>query len=350
MDKKINFIGIIIFIMIIGFLLIGCGFSNDDDTSGTGGNSGSGGNSRENAISVTVGYSASHTISSGDKKWFKFIGDGNPVIFETRGSVVATAITIFEENSIVGSQYTSGGEGSNALHAQSTTSGRNYFIHITARNSTNGTYTFVVTAPTSNLRTNPITVSVGENSSHIIYSSGTHWFSFTGDGERVFFETGGNVVTSSISIYEGEGTSSIFSGTNGVNFITVSERIYNIKITGNAGTYTFNIRHGTGDGSSRYDAIEVSKGYSSSHTITSSGQHWFVFQGTGNSVTFKTTGNVVATAITIFEGNSILGTQYTSGGEGSNALRTQSTTSGRNYFIRISARSNTSGTYTFVVE
>jgi hypothetical protein len=108
------------------------------------GGKGSSWNSRENAISVTVGYSTSHTISSGGTQWFKFVCDGNPVIFETRGSVVATAITIFEGNGAVGSQYTSGGEGSNALRTQSTTSGRNYFIRITARSSTSGTYTFVV--------------------------------------------------------------------------------------------------------------------------------------------------------------------------------------------------------------
>jgi hypothetical protein len=243
------------------------------------------------------------------------------------------------------------GEGSNALVSIATTSGTNYFVRITATSSTSGTYTFVVTEPTSNLRTNPITVTVGNSSSHIINSSGTHWFRFTGDGSRVFFETGGNVVHTNIRIFIGDSSSAIFVGNNGVNFITVSGQIYHISITGNAGTYTFNLRHGTGDGSSQDNAIEVLKGYSASHSITSTGEHWFIYQGTGNPVTFKTTGNLVATTITVWINNEWLSSNNSSGGgEGSNALVTRATTSGTNYFVRVTARNSTFGTYTFVVE
>jgi len=341
--------------------MIGCDllFGNDSNESGGNGSGGGGssgggtGSTRQNAISVTLGYSTSHTISSSGENWFKFVGTGNPVIFETIGNAVATTIIIYIGDNTYYDTYTSsGGEGSNALRSQSTTSGTTYFVRITARNSTSGTYTFAVKEPTSNLRTNPIIISVGNSSSHTINSNGTHWFRFTGDGNRVFFETSGNVVNTNINIYSGDSTSYIYNNwKSGVNFITISGQIYYISITGNSGTYTFNVRHGTGDGSSRFNAIEVTQGYSSSHTITSSGEHWFIYQGTGNPVTFKTTGNVVATTIIIYTGDNTYYDTYTSsGGEGSNALRTQSTTSGTNYIIRITARNSTYGTYNFIVE
>ncbi|MCL1947786.1 MAG: hypothetical protein FWF51_11670 [Chitinivibrionia bacterium] len=355
------------FLLLVLLFFAGCDFYGNDDEDdgdddsgsttqggGSGGGSGGGGktpgSTRENAISVSVGNSSSHTISSSGTHWFKFVGDGNPVIFETRGNTVDTYISVFQGNNITGSANDNGGEGSNALYTQNTTSGTNYFIKITARSNTSGSYTFVVTIPTSNLRTNPITVTVGNSSSHIISSSGTHWFKFVGDGNRVFFETGGNVVNTNIRIYTGDNTSSSYQREEGVNFITVSGTTYYISITGNSGTYTFNLRYGTGDGSSKYNAEEVNKGYSSSHTISSSGEHWFIYQGTGNPVTFKTTGNVVDTYISVFQGNNITGSANDNGGEGSNALYTQNTTSGTNYFIKITAKSNTYGAYTFVVE
>jgi len=351
------------------FFLIGCaedpannsggrGDNSVDDPSNGGGGGGSSNNSnttREKAILVTVGNSSSHTISSSGEHWFKFVGTGDPVIFETTGSIVDTYITVFEENSTVSGNYDdNSGEGSNALYSFTTKSGVTYWIKVTARSSTSGTYSFVVKAPKSNLRTNPIAVSVGNSSSHTIFSNGTHWFVFTGTGERVFFETEGEAVNANMKIYIGESTSYLYSkesGNKGINFITVSGTTYYINITGNSGTYTFNVHNGTGDGSSRYNAIEVTNGYSSVHTITSSGEHWFVYQGTGNKVTFETTGSIVDTYITIFEENFTASGNYDdNSGEGSNALYSFTTKSGVTYWIKVTARSSTSGAYTFVVK
>lgn len=67
MKKTAKLIGIIALVAVIGFSMMGCDFLNEDDdgNSGSGGGSGgSAGSSRERAIAVTVGYSASHTISS----------------------------------------------------------------------------------------------------------------------------------------------------------------------------------------------------------------------------------------------------------------------------------------------
>ena len=52
------------------------------------------GSSRERAIPVTVGFSESYTIQSSGEHWFKFIGTGEPVIFETKGDVVDTYIVV----------------------------------------------------------------------------------------------------------------------------------------------------------------------------------------------------------------------------------------------------------------
>jgi len=348
-------------------LFVGCSYPEDNannggnsstSNDGGGGSSGSSGNNsnttKEKAILVTDGYSASHTISSSGEHWFKFVGTGDPVIFETTGNVVDTYMTVETENSYL---YTdtddNSGEGSNALCSFTTKSGETYWIKVTARSSTSGTYTFVIKSPTSNLRTNPITVSVGNSSSHTIFSSGTHWFKFTGTGDRVFFETEDNVVNTDMRIYIGDNTSASYSKSSnnkGINFITVYGTTYYINITGNSGTYTFNVRNGTGDGSSQYNAIEVESGHSSSHTITSSGENWFIYQGTGNSVTFETSGNVVDTYMTVETENSYLYTDTDdNSGEGSNALCNFTTKSGETYWIKITARSSTSGAYTFVV-
>jgi hypothetical protein len=311
--------GIIAFVAVIGFSIVGCDilFGTNKDTgnpngngtgSGTGNGTGTGtGDPKDNAKTVTVGYSSDHTISSSGEHWFKFTGTGDPVIFETTGNVVDTYMMVDTENSFF---YTAtddnSGEGNNSLCSFTSTSGTMYWISVTARSSTNGTYTFVVKSPTSNLRTNPITVSVGNSSSHTIFGGGTHWFRFTGTGDRVFFETEGNVVNTNIGIYIGDNSSSAYSKQEdkGINFFTVSGTMYYINITGNSGTYTFNIRNGTGDGSSRYNAITVEEGNSSSHSITSSGEHWFTYRGTGNEVTMKTTGNVVDTYMMVDTVNS----------------------------------------------
>jgi len=265
---------------------------------------------------------------------------------------VDTYITYYEGDSSWPGSDDNSGDGSNALCSFTTKSGETYWIKVTARSSTNGTYTFVVKSPTSNLRANPINVSIGNSSSHTIFKDGTHWFKFTGTGERVFFETEGNVVNTSIRIYIGDNTSYLYYKGNdkGINFITVPGTTYYINITGNSGTYTFNVRNGTGDGSSRYNAIEVTNGYSSSHTITSSGEHWFIYYGTGNSVTFKTTGNVVDTYITYYEGNSSWPGSDDNSGDGNNALCNFTTKFGETYWIKVTARSSTNGAYTFVVE
>ena len=350
--------------------MTGCEIPDDNnpDGNGNGGNGGNGGNNTlgnniDKAISVTVGYSSSHTISSSGEHWFKFTGTGDPVIFETTGNVVDTYMVIWTNYDYAG--YSSlgdahddnSGEGSNALCSITATSGTTYWIRITAGSSTSGTYTFVIKAPTSNIRTNPITVSVGNSSSHTITSIGMHWFRFTGTGNRVFFETEGNVVNTNLEIYIEDSTNYTFREDKRFNFITVSGTTYYINITSsNSGTYTFIVRNGTGDGSSVYNAIEVANGYSASHTISYSGEHWFIYQGTGIPVTFKTTGNIVDTYMVIwtnydYVGYSSLGDAYDdNSGEGSNVMRTITATSGTTYWIRITPSSGTSGIYTFVVE
>jgi len=355
------------------FFLTGCaedpannseddGGGSVDNPGGGGGNGGGGGSnnsntSKERAIAVTEGYSASHTISASGEHWFKYIGTDNPVIFETTGNAVDTYIDVeYTTTYFFGRSDDNSGDGSNALLSFTTTSEETYWVKVTARSGTSGTYTFVVTNPTSNLRTNPISVSVGNSSTHTIFKDGTHWFKFIGTGERIFFETDGNVVKADIKIYVGDNTSSLYSKSSydsnkGINFITISGTTYLINITGNSGTYTLNLRNGTGDGSSKYNAIEVANGYSSSRTITSSGEHWFIYQGTGNPVTFKTIGNVVDTYIDVeYTTTYFFGRSDDNSGDGSNALLSFTATSGETYWIKVTARSGTSGTYTFVVE
>jgi len=363
--NRIKLFGLIVLVAVMGLSMAGCDFlfgENDQDgNGGSGGNGSSGGagSTKEKAMSVTVGNSSSHTISSSGTHWFKFVGTGDPVIFETTGNVVDTYINVeYTTTSFVPRSDDNSGDGSNALLGFTSVLGETYYIRITARSGTSGTYTFVIKAPTSNLKANPITVSVGNSSSHTIFSSGTHWFKFTGTGNRVFFETEGNVVNTNMSIYIGDSTSQIYSkssGNKGINFFTIVGTTYYINITGNrngnSGTYTFNVRNGIGDGSSKYNAIEVTKGYSSSHTITSSGEHWFMYMGTGNNVTFKTTGNVVDTYINVeYTTTSFYPQSNDNSGDGSNALLSFTSALGETYWIRITARSSTSGTYTFVVE
>jgi hypothetical protein len=97
-------------------------------------------------------------------------------------------------------------------------------------------------------------------------------------------------------------------------------------------------------------AIPVTVGYSSSHTISRDGEHWFSFLGTGDSVIFETEGNVVDTWMRV-EGHIYWpGEGYDdNSGDGYNAKCSFNTVSGTTYFIRIETRSGTSGTYTFVV-
>ena len=247
MKNFAKLMGTIAFVAVIAFSMAGCEiFPNDDDPNGNGngGNGGGGsntsGSTRENAISVTVGYSSSHTISSSGTHWFKFVGTGDPVIFETRGDAVDTYIAVFEGNATRGNGDDNSGAGSNALYSRNTTSGTTYFIRIETRSGTSGTYTFVVTAPTFNIRTNPIVVTAGYSSSHIIDSSGQHWFRFQGTGGSVVFETEGNVVNTSISILVGDSTGTFLTHNTRISFTTISGTTYYIRITSsNSGTYTF---------------------------------------------------------------------------------------------------------------
>jgi len=147
--------GLIVLVAVVGLSMVGCGFlfdnynqndnGEEDDSGGTGGTGGTGGSggtggnsngvgsSRDNAKSVTVGYSESHSISLNGEYWFKFAADGNPVIFETTGNVVDTQILVLVGNATGGSVDDYSGEGSNALYSlTSTTSGTTYFIRITA--------------------------------------------------------------------------------------------------------------------------------------------------------------------------------------------------------------------------
>jgi len=337
----------------------GGGNGENNNTGGNGGGSGSGGgagNTRNNAKSVTVGNSSSHTISLNGEHWFKYEADGNPVIFETTGNVVDTYMLVYKDGDTFWGDKSDddSGEGSNALVSYTSTNpGSTYFIRITTRNQTSGTYSFLVKQPTANIRTNPIAVSLGNSSSHIINSSSTHWFKFEGTGDRVFFETESNVVRTSISIFSGNNTSSSYSNANPISFFTVSGTTYYISITGNAGTYTFNARYGDGDGSSRYNAKTVAVGNSTSHNINLNGEHWFTFFGTGNPVTFETTGNVVDTYMLVYkDGDTFWGDKSDDdSGEGYNArVRYNPSTSGSTYFIKITQRQSTQGSYTFVVK
>jgi hypothetical protein len=353
MKNFVKWFGIIALVAVIGFSWIGC--LPVEENAGDPGGDGTGNNENpwENARTVTVGYSSPHTIASSGEHWFKFLGTGEPVIFETRGNVVDILIEYgTSPSSIWYNSNDNSGEGYNALCSFTATSGTTYWIKITPRSGTSGTYTFVVTAPTFNIRTNPITVTAGYSSSHVINSSGQHWFCFQGTGNSAVFETEGNVVNTSISIYIGDSTNAFLTHNNRISFTTISGTAYYIRITSNnSGTYAFKVRNGSGDGSSGYYAIPVTVGYSSYHTFNlSSDEHWFSFLGTGNTVIFETTGNVVDTLIEY--GTSPSSVWYNSndnGGEGYNARCSANTTLGTTYFIRITARSGTSGTYTFVV-
>jgi len=313
---------------------------------------GNGATTKESAILVSVGFSSSYNIAYNGEHWFKFVGIGEPVMFETRGNVVDTYIDFYVNDGGYRRTYDdNSGEGSNALVSFNTDLGETYYIKITPQSGTNGLYTFVVTKPTFNIRTNPITVVVGNSSSHTMYAGGTHWFKFVGDGKRTFFETGGNVVNTNISIYKGDDDRALYTGRSGVNFITTSGQIYYISITGNSGTYDFKVFHGTGDGSSRYYAKEVESGYSASHTINYKGENWFIYQGTGLPVIFETRGNVVDTYIDFYINDGGYQSLYDdNSGDGSNALYRFDSVVGDNYFIKVTPQSGTSGTYTFIVK
>jgi hypothetical protein len=319
------------------------------------------GTSKSYAIPVTEGYLFSHTISKDSEHWFSFQGTGETFIFETTGDVVDTYISIYTGNQgySTGSND-NGGEDVNALYSLNTVSGTTYFIRITSNNNTSGyspsgTYTFVVTLSTTNAKANSIPLTVEYSASHTISSGGQHWFSFQGTGESVIFETVGNVVATEIELYIENNTSAILTDKKRISFSTALETTYYIKITGNSGTYAFNVYNGIGDGSFRSYAIPVIVGYSFLHTIIRDGQHWFSFQGTGESVIFETTGDVVDTYIAIYTGNQGYTTgSNDNGGEGVNALYSLNTVSGTTYFIRITSNNNTSGyspsgIYTFVV-
>jgi len=339
----------------------GAGGGKENNSSSGSGENNTNNTARERAMLVTAGYSASYTISYSGEHWFKFVGTGDPVIFETSGNVVDTYINVWDKYDYTDRPILStksndnDGEGQNALITLNSTSGTTYYIKITPKSSTSGNYTFIVKAPTSNIRTNPISVAEGNSSSHTITSSGQHWFVFQGTGETVILETEGNVVTTKMEIYIGDNTSSAFSEKNKISFTTISGTTYYIKITGNSGTYIFNIYNGIGDGSSPSYAIPITVGYSASHTLGFSGEHWFSFLGTGAPVTFETTGNVVDTYINVWDrfdytDRPILSTKSNDNdGEGQNALVSLNTTLGTTYFIKITPKSSTSGTYIFVV-
>ena len=151
-----KFVNIATVVVISVFFLVGCVAEDPANNSRNGGGDDNGGssnsntttvvgNTKNNATLVTVGNSSSHIISSSGEHWFKFIGSGDPIIFETTGDVVDTYMTVETENSYL---YTAtddnSGDGNNALCKFTTKSGETYWIKITARSSTNGTYTFVV--------------------------------------------------------------------------------------------------------------------------------------------------------------------------------------------------------------
>jgi hypothetical protein len=320
------------------------------------------GSSRTFAIPVTVGYSSPHNISEGGAHWFSFFGTGEAVIFETTGAAVDTYMEIYNGNSRVDYDNNSGEGNNNALISLNTVLGTTYFVRITGRDASGflsyGTYTFVVMVSTANTRaTNPILVATGYSSSHTISSGGQHWFKIEGTGGNVIFETTSKVVTTNIELYRGDNTDAILTDKSRISFSIVSGTTYYIKITGNSGTYTFSVRNGIGDGSSRTFAIPVTVGYSSPHNISEGGAHWFSFLGTGETVIFETTGAAVDTYMDIYTGNSTSSypnSDNNSGEGNNNALISLKTTSSTVYFIRITSRDNTqgylpSGVYIFVV-
>jgi len=145
-------------------------------------------------------------------------------------------------------------------------------------------------------------------------------------------------------------TGAIVTDKSRISFSTVLGTTYYVEITSsNSGTYTFNVRNGAGDGSSQSNAIPVVVGYSSSHTISRDGIHWFSFLGTGDTVIFETKGTVVDTEMYIWIDNHYMSSYGNdNGGEGLNALCSVNTTLGTTYFIRIETMQGTSGAYTFV--
>jgi len=352
----------------------GCSYPDDssDGGSSSGSNSGGGSSSGSNnsgntnnttvekAIMVTVGDSSSHTISLNGQHWYSFLGTGETVNFETTGKV-DTYMEIWDKHS--GAECECGlptsddnsGEGQNALVSLKTTAGTTYFIRITPKNSTDGPYDLIVKASTINTRTRPIPVADGYSSSNTISTSGEHWFSFQGTGQTVTLEAKSNVVTADIDIYIGENTSSTFSAKNKISFTTISGTTYYIKITGNSGSYIFNMSNGGGDGSSPSYAIPVAVGDYSSHTISLNGKHWYSFLGTGETMIFETTGKV-DTYMEIWDKHSGaececgLPTSDDNSGEGQNALVSLKTTAGTTYFIRITPKNSTDGPYDLIVK
>jgi hypothetical protein len=132
-------------------LVSSCGteyVSNDGGDSGSSGGSsspsGGGNNTRDRAIAVTAGYSASHAISKDGEHWFKFAGTGETIIFETTGNVVDTYIDAEAENYFYPRWDDNSGEGYNALLSIDTNLGETYFICVSTRSNTSGMYTFVV--------------------------------------------------------------------------------------------------------------------------------------------------------------------------------------------------------------
>jgi len=150
MKNLIKVLGIIALVAVIGFSMVGCDslFSTPtekDPGNPNGDGTGTGtGDPRKNAKTVIVGNSSVHTIATTGEHWFKFVGTGDPVIFETRGDVVDTYISFYEGDSNASWGDDNSGEGSNALISTGTTSGTTYYIKITPRSGTSGSYTFVV--------------------------------------------------------------------------------------------------------------------------------------------------------------------------------------------------------------
>ncbi len=333
--------------------------ANFETTGGTtpGGGGGVAGstNTKETALLVRENNSYTQTIGYNGEHWFKLVGTGSePVIIETKGDVVDTYMEVeYETTSFYPRSDNDGGEGKNAKLTFNAVSGETYFIKITTRSGTYGAYTFVVTkVDPCNIQTNATPVLVGSSTRRSIYPNCQHWYTFVGDGSRVSFEAEGGVVNATIRVYKG--TSAIYSEYNKkISIITIPGQTYDIQITSNnSGTYTFKLSNGPGDGSSKYDAIEVVRGGSYTSTIDYDGENWFMYQGTGlPPVTFETIGNVVDTYMEVaYETTSFYPYWNDDGGDGKNARLTFTAVLWETYFIKITQRSQTRGAYTFVVE
>jgi len=155
-------------------------------------------NIRTNPMIITTGSTLKQTIIGGyiGQHWFKFIGTGENVIFESIGNVVNTNIELYIEDE------TRAVFSNNKKISISTVIGKNYFIKIYSLNS--GTYSFNIINGIGNGKemSFSIPIEIGHNSFYTVNELGEeYWFSILGTGNTIVFETQGNTINTFISIF-----------------------------------------------------------------------------------------------------------------------------------------------------